>query len=44
MLGKQTSYDKIPEWMRKLRSLKLDGSANKIMLKYMDRLLHKGMG
>jgi acetolactate synthase-1/2/3 large subunit len=41
MLGKQTYFDRVPTWMRRLQSIGLDGQAAKIMLKYIDRMLHK---
>jgi acetolactate synthase I/II/III large subunit len=43
MLGKQTYYDRIPQWMRRLRTIGLDGLASKAMLRYLDRNLHKEM-
>ncbi len=43
MLGKQTFYDKVPAWMHKLQSLKLDRTATKAMIQYMDRVLHNEM-
>jgi acetolactate synthase-1/2/3 large subunit len=43
MLGKETYYDRIPDWMRKLRPLGLEGVASKAMLRYMDRMLHGEM-
>lgn len=44
MLGKQTYYDRLPGWMRKLESARLDGAASKAMLGYLDRELHREMG
>ena len=41
MLGKQTYFDRVPTWMRRLQSIGLDGQAAKIMLKYIYRMLHK---
>jgi acetolactate synthase-1/2/3 large subunit len=43
MLGKSTYYDRIPDWMRRLQPLGLDGPANKAMLSYLDRQLHREM-
>ncbi len=43
MLGKQTYFDRIPTWMRKFQSLRLEGQATKVMLKYLDRMLHRQM-
>ena len=44
MLGKETYFDQIPDWMRRLQSIGLDNQVRKIMLKYIDRMLHKDMG
>jgi acetolactate synthase-1/2/3 large subunit len=41
MLGKQTFYDHIPGWMHRLRTFGLDGVVNQVMLRYLDRNLHK---
>ena len=43
MLGKQTAYDRIPAWMRKLQPTGLDRAARGAMLRYLDRELHKDM-
>jgi len=43
MLGKETAFDRVPAWMRKLGSVGLDKSATKVMLKYLDRMLHREM-
>ena len=43
MLGKETYFDRVPTWMRKLGSIGLDRQAAKLMLKYIDRMLHKQM-
>jgi acetolactate synthase-1/2/3 large subunit len=43
MLGKETYFDRVPAWMRKLHSIGLDRQAAKLMLKYIDRMLHKQM-
>jgi hypothetical protein len=43
MLGKQTYFDRVPTWMRNLKAIGLDGQATKVMLKYLDRMLHKQM-
>jgi len=40
MLGKQTYLDRLPGWMRRLRSLGLDGPANQAILAYLKRKLH----
>ena len=40
MLGKETYLDRIPTWMRKLQSIGLDRQATRLMLKYVDRMLH----
>jgi hypothetical protein len=44
MLGKDTAYDRIPEWIRKLRAVGLDGLGTRAMLSYVDRMLHNEMG
>jgi len=44
MLGKETYFDQVPGWMRKLKTLGLDNQARKVMLKYIERMLHKEMG
>lgn len=44
MLGKETYYDRIPEWMRRLNGVGLEGAATKVMLSYLDRMLHSEMG
>lgn len=43
MLGKETYYDRIPQWMERLRSVGLEGLATKAMLKNVDRMLHREM-
>ena len=43
MLGKETYFDRIPIWMRKLGSIGLDRQAANLMLKYIDRMLHSQM-
>lgn len=43
MLGKQTYYDNVPAWMRRLRPLGLDRAASGAMLQYLDRSLHRDM-
>jgi acetolactate synthase-1/2/3 large subunit len=43
MLGKETYFDRIPTWMRKLQSFGLDQRATRLMLKYVDHILHKQM-
>lgn len=43
MLGKETYFDRVPTWMRKLQSIGLDRQASRLMLKYIDRMLHKQM-
>jgi len=43
MLGKETYLDHLPDWMRRFQSLGLEGQATKLMLKYVDRMLHKQM-
>jgi len=43
MLGKQSYYDRIPGWMRKLSSVGLEGTATKAMLSQLDRMLHSEM-
>ena len=43
MLGKKTTYDRIPGWMRRLQSAGLDRPAARAMLRYLDRNLHKEM-
>jgi acetolactate synthase-1/2/3 large subunit len=43
MLGKETYFDQLPSWMRKLETFGLDNQARKLMLKYIDRMLHKEM-
>ena len=44
MLGKQTYYDKLPDWIRRLRSVGLDGVATQAILRYVDRKIHGKMG
>jgi thiamine pyrophosphate-dependent acetolactate synthase large subunit-like protein len=44
MLGKTTYYDQIPDWMRRLQSLGLEGAATKTMLRYLDRMQHREIG
>jgi hypothetical protein len=43
MLGKETYFDRVPTWMRKLNSIGLDQQASRLMLKYIDRMLHNQM-
>lgn len=43
MLGKETYFDRVPDWMRGLQSIGLDGQASKVMLRYLDRMLHGHM-
>ncbi len=43
MLGKKTYFDRIPGWMRRLKTLGLDKLANQAMLRYLDNHLHKDM-
>lgn len=43
MLGKETYFDQVPGWLRKLESFGLDNQARKIMLRYVERMLHKDM-
>lgn len=43
MLGKETYYDRIPDWVRRLEAVGLEGVATKAMLRYMDRMLHGEM-
>jgi acetolactate synthase-1/2/3 large subunit len=43
MLGKETYFDRVPDWMRKLQSIGLDRQASRLMLRYIDRMLHKQM-
>jgi acetolactate synthase-1/2/3 large subunit len=43
MLGKQTYYDRVPGWMRKLQGAGLDRTARAAMLRYLDRSLHSDM-
>jgi hypothetical protein len=43
MLGKQTAYDRVPAWMRKLQPTGLDRAARGAILRYLDRELHKEM-
>jgi acetolactate synthase-1/2/3 large subunit len=43
MLGQETVYDKIPDIVRKFERLHLDGMISKLMLKYVDRMLHRAM-
>jgi acetolactate synthase-1/2/3 large subunit len=43
MLGKQTYYDKIPEWIHKLRSVGLDEPVTNFILRYLDRQMHKDL-
>jgi acetolactate synthase-1/2/3 large subunit len=43
MLGKETYFDRVPTWMRKLGSFGLDQQASKLMLKYVARMLHSQM-
>ena len=43
MLGKRTYYDRVPSWMRKLRTAGLDRAASGAMLRYLDHMLHDEM-
>jgi hypothetical protein len=43
MLGKETYFDRVPGWMRKLNSIGLDRQATRLMLMYIDRMLHNQM-
>ncbi len=43
MLGKETYYDRVPTWMRRLRRSGLDRPARAAMLRYLDRMLHSEM-
>jgi len=43
MLGKQTYYDRVPAWMKKLQPAGLDRAARGAMLRYLDRMLHSDM-
>lgn len=43
MLGKKTYFDRIPAWMRRLKTFGLDKLASQAMLRYLDRNLHKDM-
>jgi acetolactate synthase-1/2/3 large subunit len=43
MLGKETYFDRVPAWMRKLNSIGLDRQATRLMLMYIDRMLHNQM-
>jgi len=43
MLGKQTYYDRVPAWMRRLQSVGLDNAARGAMLRYLDAMLHSKM-
>jgi acetolactate synthase-1/2/3 large subunit len=44
MLGKETAYDRVPTWMRRLGRMGLEGAARRAMLRYLDRMLHKDIG
>jgi hypothetical protein len=41
MLGKETYYDRIPDWMQKLGLLNLDETAARLMRRVIDRNLHQ---
>jgi acetolactate synthase-1/2/3 large subunit len=41
MLGKQTYYDKLPDWIRKLGNWGLETPVTKAILRYLDRRLHQ---
>ena len=43
MLGKQTYYDHIPDWMRRFHSMGMDRLATKAMLRYIAHMLHQEM-
>ena len=43
MLGKRTYYDKLPDWIHRLRSVGLDGPVTRAMLRYVDRKIHGKM-
>lgn len=43
MLGKETYFDQVPNFMRRLQSIGLNNQARKLMLKYINRMLHKEM-
>lgn len=43
MLGKQTYFDQLPNWMRKLEAFGLENQTRKYMLMYINRMLHKEM-
>lgn len=43
MLGKETYFDRIPGWMRRLSAVGLEGLASRAMVRYLDRKLHKDM-
>jgi acetolactate synthase-1/2/3 large subunit len=43
MLGKQTYYDRVPAWMKKLQPAGLERAARGAMLRYLDRILHSDM-
>jgi thiamine pyrophosphate-dependent acetolactate synthase large subunit-like protein len=43
MLGKQTYYDRVPSWMRRLQTTGLDRAARRAMLRYLDHMLHADM-
>lgn len=43
MLGKQTINDKLPGWLRSLSSIGLEDAAARIILRYLDSRLHKGI-
>jgi thiamine pyrophosphate-dependent acetolactate synthase large subunit-like protein len=40
MLGKETYLDRIPQWMKKLRAVGLEGLATRMMLQNLDHRLH----
>lgn len=43
MLGKQSTMDRIPDWMRRLSSAGLEGTATRAMMSQLDRMMHRGM-
>jgi len=43
MLGKKTYFDRIPAWMRRLKTVGVDNLARQAMLCYLDSKLHKEM-
>jgi hypothetical protein len=41
MLGKQTYYDQLPDWIRKLGNWGLETPVTRAILRYLDRKLHQ---